>query len=377
MRLVLLATVATLVTACSPTPATSQTAKSFAVADIAKFDAPWAMTFLPDGRMLVTEKAGALKLVTADGKSAVVVNGTPPVDSAGQGGLMDVVLHPDFAANRLVYLSWSESGPGGKGVALGRGKLAETQVQCVRAPCPPQAAIEGFETIFRARPYVSGNGHYSGRIAFSPDGKHLFFTNGERQKFTPAQDKSMTLGKVLRLTLDGKPAPGNPLAAQGFQPEVWSYGHRNLLGIAFDAQGRLWEQEMGPQGGDEVNLILPARNYGYPNVSNGSHYGGRDIPDHKPGDGYEPPKVWWNPSISPGGLMIYSGGLFPQWKGDAFIGGLGSAALIRVDLDGESAKKGDQWDMDARIREVEQGPDGAIWLLEDGEGGRLLKLTPR
>ncbi len=377
MRLALLAMTAALATACSPTPATSQTAKPFAIAEVAKFNAPWAMTFLPDGRMLVTEKAGTLKLVSGDGKVAANVSGTPAVDSGGQGALMDVVLHPGFASNGLVYLSWSERGAGGKGVALGRGRLVETQVQCVRAPCPPQAALEGFQVLFRARPYVSGDGHYSGRIAFSPDGQYLFLTNGERQKFTPAQDKSMTLGKVLRLTPEGKPAPGNPLEAQGFQPEVWSYGHRNLLGIAFDAEGRLWEQEMGPKGGDEVNLILPGRNYGYPNASNGSHYDGRDIPDHKPGDGFEPPKVWWNPVISPGGLMIYSGDLFPQWKGDAFIGGLSSKALVRVDLNGESAAKGDQWDMGERIREVEQGPAGSIWVLEDEPGGRLLKLTPR
>lgn len=376
MRLALLATAAAIVTACGPTAATSQTAKPFTTTEVAKFDAPWAMTFLPDGRMLVTEKAGALKLASADGKVVAGVSGVPTVDSAGQGGLMDVVLHPQFASNRMVYLSWSESGAGGKGVALGRGRLVEKEVQCVRAPCPPQAMLEGFEVLFRARPYVSGNGHYSGRIAFSPDGQYLFFTNGERQKFTPSQDKAMTLGKVLRLTPEGKPAPGNPLATQGFQPEVWSYGHRNLLGIAFDAQGRMWEQEMGPKGGDEVNLIKPGINYGYPNVSNGDHYDGRDIPDHKAGDGFEAPKVWWNPVISPGGLMIYSGDLFPQWKGDAFIGGLSSEALVRVDLDGENAKKGDQWAMGERIREVEQGPDGAIWVLEDGDGARLLKLTP-
>jgi glucose/arabinose dehydrogenase len=186
------------------------------------------------------------------------------------------------------------------------------------------------------------------------------------------------LGKVLRLTPDGKPAAGNPLAAQGFDPAVWSYGHRNLLGIAFDGAGHLWQQEMGPKGGDELNLILPGRNYGWPNASNGSNYDGSDIPDHRPGDGYEAPKVWWNPVISPGGLMIYSGSLFPQWRGDAFIGGLSSKSLIRVDLNGTSAAKGDQWDMGARIREVEQGPDGAIYVLEDGgdSQGRLIKLTP-
>lgn len=348
----------------------------FQVTPIAAFNEPWAMTFLPDGRMLVTEKSGTLKLVSADGKISAEVSGAPTVDSGGQGGLMDVVLHPDFANNGMVYLSWSESGAGGKGVALGRGKLVETQVQCVRAPCPAVASLEGFTTIFRASPFVSGDGHYSGRIAFSPDG-HLFFTNGERQKFDPAQDKSATLGKVLRLNDDGTPAKDNPLAAQGFRPEVWSYGHRNLLGLTFDAEGRLWEQEMGPQGGDEVNLIKAGANYGYPKVSNGSHYGGKDIPDHKAGDGYEAPKVWWNPSISPGGLMFYDGKLFPEWKGSLLLGGLSSEALLRVKIDGDKASKADQWPMGARIREVEEGLDGAIWVLEDGPSGRLLKLTPK
>jgi len=191
---------------------------------------------------------------------------------------------------------------------------------------------------------------------------------------------TMTLGKVLRLTPDGKPAPGNPFAGQaGARPEIWSYGHRNLLGIAFDAQGNLWEQEMGPKGGDEVNLIQAGKNYGYPKASNGSHYDDRDIPDHAAGDGFEAPKIWWNPSISPGGMMIYSGDMFPAWKGDAFIGGLSSQSLLRIDLDGTNAKKGDQWPMDNRIREAEQGPDGAIWLIEDGTrgaAGRLIKLTP-
>ncbi|WP_294395400.1 PQQ-dependent sugar dehydrogenase [uncultured Sphingomonas sp.] len=375
MRTALLSTAMLLLAACSSGPGQAADAPAagvgklpFTVTPVAAFDAPWAMTFLPDKRMLVTEKAGRLLLVTADGGSRLTVAGTPAVFSQGQGGLMDVVLHPAFATNRLVYLSWSEEGPGGQGVALGRGKLVESG---------GQARLESFQVLFRAQPFVSGTqGHFSGRIAFSPDGKYLFFTNGERQKFDPAQDAKATLGKVLRLTPEGKPAPGNPLAARSFNPAVWSYGHRNLLGIAFDAQGNLWEQEMGPKGGDEVNLILPGRNYGWPQASNGSHYDGRDIPDHKPGDAFEPPKVWWNPVISPGGLMIYSGNLFPQWKGDAFIGGLSSMALVRVHLDGTNASKGDQWDMGKRIREVEQGPDGAIYLLEDKAGGRLLRLTP-
>ena len=345
--------------------------RPFTVTPVADFDAPWAMTFLPDGRMLVTEKDGRLMLASADGARRTVVAGLPPVNSAGQGGLMDVVLAPDFLRSRNVYLSASVAGAGGKGVVLMRGKMVEAN---------GQPRLDGVTTIFSARPFVAGDGHYSGRIAFAPDGKHLFFTNGERQKFTPAQDPKATLGKVLRLTLDGKPAPGNPLASKGFAPEVWSYGHRNLLGIAFDAQGNLWEQEMGPKGGDELNLIVAGRNYGYPLVSDGDHYDGRDIPDHATRPDLERYKVNWTPVISPSGLMIYSGGLFPAWKGDAFIGGLSSKALVRVDIDGTNARKGDQWDMGARIREVEQGPDGAIWVLEDGgrgSQGRLLKLTPK
>lgn len=350
---------------------TTSATKPFKTSVIADFDAPWAMTFMPDGRMLVTEKAGEMILFDPKNGTKIPVAGIPPVDSEGQGALMDVVLAPDFARNRTVYFSFSEAGQGGKGVALATGAFHQASDGTTK--------LDGVKVIFRASQYVDGNGHYSGRIAFSPDGRYLFFTNGERQKFDPAQDPRSTLGKVLRLNLDGTPAAGNPLAAKGFHPAVWSYGHRNLLGIAFDKDGRLWEQEMGPKGGDEVNLIRPGLNYGYPRVSNGSHYDGRDIPDHKAGDGYEAPKLWWNPVISPAGLAYYSGDLFPQWKGSLFIGGLSSQALIRVKLDGDNASKADQWDMGARIREVEQGPDGALWLLEDGgrgSEGRLLKLTP-
>lgn len=347
------------------TEARPPAAKPFVATPIAKFNAPWAMTFLPDGRMLVTEKAGGLILLSANGKTRKTLAGSPAVDSEGQGGFMDVVTGPEFATDRSIYLSYVErKADGTKGVVLAKAQLGGD-------------ALQGLKVIFRASNYVSGNGHYSGRIAFSPDGKYLFFTNGERQKFDPAQDPKSTLGKVLRLTPDGQPAPGNPLAAKGFNPAVWSYGHRNLLGIAFDAQGRLWEQEMGPKGGDEVNLIVPGRNYGWPIVSNGNHYDGRNIPDHPLRPEFEAPKVSWNPVISPAGLMIYSGSMFPAWKGNIFIGGLSSEALVRVEVNGYAAREVSRYAMNARIREVEQGPDGAVWVLEDGEsGGRLLKLTP-
>lgn len=358
--------------ACSPStrgaaPAASGT-KPFTETVVADFDSPWAMAFLPDGRALITEKDGRLKLWEADGPVSDVT-GVPAVDDAGQGGLMDIALAPDFSTSNKIYFSYSEAGDGGKGVALATAKLNLQR---------NQPNLEDVKVIFRADPKLDGNGHYSGRIAFSPDGKYLFFTNGERQKFDPAQDPKSTLGKVLRLNLDGTPAAGNPLAAKGFNPAIWSYGHRNLLGIAFDKDGRLWEIEMGPKGGDEVNLVKPGLNYGWPKASNGSHYDGRDIPDHKAGDGFEPPKVWWNPSISPADIMIYSGDMFKDWKDSAFIPALSGQALIRVKLDGDKASKADQWAMGARIREVEQGPDGAIWLLEDGSSeGRMIKLTPK
>jgi glucose/arabinose dehydrogenase len=375
MRLLPIAAVPFVLIACTAAqPGNSQEgaaatgALPFTVTPVADFDAPWAMTFLPDGRMLVTEKVGKLILLSADGKTKTEVTGVPAVDSAGQGALKEILLAPDYASSKRVYFSFSESGPGGKGVVLARATLTDGA-----APM-----LTGVERLFQASPYVEGSGHYSGRIAFAPDGRHLFFTNGERQKFDPSQDPKSTLGKVLRLTLDGKPAGDPGLTAKGFHPAIWSYGHRNLLGIAFDSAGNLWEQEMGPKDGDEVNLILPGRNYGYPIVSDGDHYDGRVIPDHDTRPEFEAPKVSWKQAISPGGLMVYSGKMFPQWKGDLFIGGLSSQALVRVDVTGTSAAKGDQWPMGARIREVEEGPDGAIWVLEDGgrgSQGRLLKLT--
>ncbi|HRW18628.1 MAG TPA: PQQ-dependent sugar dehydrogenase [Dermatophilaceae bacterium] len=333
----------------------------------ATFDEPWAMTFLPDGRALVTQRGGQLLLVDPERGASRPVVGTPQVVVAGQGGLGDVILAPTHASDGGIYLSWVERGDGGTGAAVGRARL--------RTDGEPR--LEGLEVIWRQTPKTSGDGHFGHRLLASPDGRQLFVTSGDRQKFDPAQDPGATLGKVLRLDLDGRPAAGNPLADRGgVTAEIWTMGHRNPLGIAADASGEIWVAEMGPQGGDEVNLLVPGRNYGWPKASNGSHYGGGEIPDHTPGDGFEPPKMWWNPSISPGSLMIYQGTLFPQWRGDAFVGALSGQALIRIDLDGREAVRGEQWPMGARIREVEQGPDGAIWLLEDGPGGRLVKLTP-
>ena len=353
--------------------ATAQAAQGqpFKVQAVADFDEPWAMTFLPDGRLLVTEKKGELKLLGPDGKIGTVA-GTPDVAYGGQGGLGDVVLHPDFANNAQIYLSWVEAGEGGtKGAAVGRGTLVLDNQGGGR--------IDGLQVIWRQEPKVTGNGHFSHRIAFSPDG-YLFITSGERQKFDPAQDLEQNLGKVIRLTDTGGIPSDNPFYNQGrVKAQIWSYGHRNLLGIAFAPDGRLWTHEMGPKGGDEFNLIEKGSNYGYPIVSNGNHYDGKDIPDHATRPEFNAPEVTWNPVISPAGLIIYTGNMFPQWKGNAFIGGLSSKSLVRVAIDGTNAREAERWDMGARIREVEQGPDGAIWLLEDGGNGsqgRLLELTP-
>lgn len=353
----------------------SPSRKPFTTEAVFTFDEPWAMAFLPDGRLLVTEQAGKLRVLDIGKRSAGEVSGVPAVVHAGQGGLGDVVLHPRFADNGLVYLSYAEAGEGdARGAAVARGKLA--------LDADGGGALSGVEVIWRQVPKVTGGGHYGHRIAFSPDGAHLFVSSGERQKFDPAQDMQGNLGKIVRLDDDGSVPADNPFAAQGgVAAQVWTSGHRNPLGLAFDAQGRLWNTEMGPRGGDELNLVSKGDNYGYPIVSNGDHYDGRDIPDHPTRPEFHAPAVSWNPSISPAGLLFYSGDVFPDWKGDAFIGGLSSQALVRVSFDGDRAREAARYDMGARIRDIEQGPDGGIWVLEDedaddGSQGRLLKLVP-
>lgn len=356
--------------------AQEKTRLPFQSTPMGQFKEPWAMTFLPDGRLLVSEKKGALKLVALGATPAAnkvgEISGVPAVAYGGQGGFGDVVLHPQFASNGWVYFSYAEVGKDDtRGGAVARAKLTLDE--------KGGGALSDLSVIWRQVPKVSGNGHYGHRIAFGPDGK-LWITSSERQKFTPAQDMKSNLGKIIRLNDDGSVPADNPFAKQGgVAAQVWSLGHRNALGIAFDAQGRLWEQEMGPEGGDELNLIERGKNYGYPIVSNGNHYDGRDIPDHPTRPEFEAPKVSWNPVISPAGLLIYSGKAFPDWNGDAFIGGLSSKSLVRIEFDGTQAREAARYDMGQRIREVEQGPDGNLWLLEDekeGSGGRLLKLSP-
>jgi glucose/arabinose dehydrogenase len=331
-------------------------------------DEPWAMTFLPDGRLLITEKEGRLLVVTQDGRQSDPVSGVPEVDYGGQGGLGDVVLHPDYESNGVVYLSYAEAGKGDvRGAAVLRATLELTE---------NGGALTGQHVVWRQDPKVSGSGHYGHRIAFDKDG-YLFISSGERQKFDPAQDMRQNLGKVIRLRDDGSVPEDNPFFRQGgVAAQVWSLGHRNPLGLAFAPDGRLWELEMGPRHGDELNLVVKGSNYGYPIVSNGDHYSGAEIPDHDTRPEFSAPKAYWVPAISPAGLVIYDGSQFPQWRGNAFIGGLSSQSLVRVQIDGDDAAEAERFDMGRRIREIEQGPDGAIWLLEDGGDGRLLKLTP-
>ncbi|VWX59885.1 PQQ-dependent sugar dehydrogenase [Sphingorhabdus sp. 109] len=342
--------------------------KPFETTAIASFDEPWAMTFLPDGRMLISEKAGKLQLVDAKGQKTEI-SGVPKVAYGGQGGFGDIVLAPDYATSNMVYLSWVEEGEDDtRGAVVGRAKLVLSG---------QKPALRNLQTIWTQTPKVTGKGHYSHRIAFSPDGKYLFIGSGDRQKFDPAQDMKANLGKIVRLYPDGSIPKDNPFVDQeDALPEIWSLGHRNILGLAFDSEGRLWNQEMGPKDGDELNLVQRAANYGYPVVSEGDHYDGEIIPNHDTHPEFEAPKVAWVPTIAPSGLIFYSGDLFPAWKGSAFLGGLASQALIRVSFEGDSAKEAERFLMDSRIREVEQGPDGALYVLEDGENGRLLKLTP-
>jgi glucose/arabinose dehydrogenase len=335
----------------------------------ATFDQPWAMAFLPDGRVLVTEKPGNLKLYNPTTNTTGTITGVPSVQFGGQGGLGDVALHPQFASNRYVYFSYAEAGANStRGAVIARAALTLDN--------NGGGSLGTSQVVWRQSPKVSGEGHYSHRMLFDSSGK-LWVTSGDRQKLDPAQDMNSALGKVLRLNDDGTVPSDNPFASQGgVTAQVWSFGHRNPLGIARDGAGRIWTNEMGPLHGDELNLIERGANYGWPRVSNGSHYDGVDIPDHAANDGYNAPEAWWNPSICPSSMMIYSGDLFPYFKGHGFIGGLCSQAIVRIQFDGTTAREAERYAMGRRIREIEQGPDGAIWVLEDGSSGRLLRLTP-
>lgn len=344
----------------------------FQVDRVADFDDPWALTFLPDGRLLVTEKAGDLRLVDVNDGSSASIAGVPDVAYRGQGGFGDVVLHPDYADNGLVYLSYSE--PDAR-AAVARARLELTD---------GGGELADFAVIWRQSVEIPRRGHFGQRIAFGHG--YLWISSGERQQGDPAQDMAVNLGKIVRLNYDGSVPEDNPFAGLGgVTAQIWSLGHRNPLGLAFDPDGQLWSAEMGPQGGDEFNRIERGANYGWPVVSNGVNYGGGHIPDHDTRPEFTAPAVYWlrdtdaGNSISPSSLMFYSGDAFPAWRGNAFVGGLAGEFISRIEFVDGQAREAERFDMGMRIRGLAQGPDGAIWALEDasrGGNGRLYKLSP-
>ncbi|MBJ8450692.1 PQQ-dependent sugar dehydrogenase [Acinetobacter bereziniae] len=342
--------------------------QSYRVEKVATFDEPWAMTELADGRLLITERSGKLKLYDPSSSQSIDILGVPPVAYGGQGGLGDIALHPDYKNNHQIYLSYAEKGNGGYGAVVVRGELNLQE---------KNPRIRNIKRIWEQVPKVSGQGHYAHRMLFGKDGK-LWISSGERQKFDPAQDMKSNLGKVIRLNDDGSVVADNPFTQQGeIGKQVWSLGHRNPLGIAFDHKDQLWVVEMGPKGGDELNLIHKGENYGYPIVSNGDHYSGKEIPDHVTRPEFKAPEISWTPVISPSNLVFYQKQLFPQWTNKALIGGLSSEAIIVVDTESKPVREIQRLDMKQRIRDIYPAHDGSIWVLEDGKNAGLLRLLPK
>jgi aldose sugar dehydrogenase len=326
---------------------------------------PWGLAFLPDGRMLVTERPGRLRVV-ADGQVSQPLGGVPRVQAQGQGGLLDVALDPDFAANRLVYLTFSEPGEGGASTAVARGRLNDAG-----------SALEKTEVVFRQMPKVSGGIHFGSRLAFSRDGK-LFVTMGDRGKFDPAQDLSVHIGKIVRINPDGSVPQDNPFVGRAnARPEIWTYGNRNVQAAAVHPQtGALWEAEHGPRGGDELNLAEAGKNYGWPLVSWGRHYDGRDIPDPPTRPDLAGSVHQWTPVIGASGMAFYTGDALSGWRGDVLVGGLVSQGIVRLTLDGARVAGEERISLGARIRDVRQGPDGFVYALTDADNGRILRLRP-
>lgn len=345
----------------------------FVVNDVATdLKQPWAIAFLPDRRMLVTQKhEGSLLVVSADGRKSPAVLGVPKVFGQGQSGLLDVEVAPDFASSKLIYLSYVEPREGGNGLSVARAELALGE----------QPKLEQLKVIFRAMPTLDSDKHAGGRLVFSRDG-HLFITLGERsikEGRVQAQDLKSDFGKVVRILPDGTIPKDNPFVERkDARPEIWSSGHRNPLAAAFDARQRLWVTEMGPRGGDELNLVEKGKDYGWPTIGYGEEYSGAAIHEKTQAPGMEQPVYYWDPVISPGAMAIYDGDLFPEWRGNIFIAGLSGQALVRLQLENDRVTGEERLlkDRGERLREVTQGPDGALYLLTDGSGGKLLKLTP-
>ncbi len=344
------------------------------VAEVASgFNMPWALAFVPDGRMLVTEKAaGTIRIVTPRGDKSAPWSGLPDVDVRGQGGMMDVELGPDFERSRMVCFSYAEPRAGGNGLAVARGRLQDGA-----AP-----RLTDMQVIFRAQPTLDSTMHFGGRLSFAPDGM-LFVTLGERSDLpgrVQAQKPDSHFGKTVRIRADGTVPPDNPGARlPGGRPEIWSWGHRNALAQGFDAQGRLWQVEMGPRGGDELNLVQAGKDYGWPTIGFGKEYSGAPIHSTSQADEMEQPRYYWDPVISPSGMVVYRGAMFPAWKGNVLVGALSGKALVRLVLDGDRVTGEERLltERGQRIREVAQAPDGAIWLLTDDANGKLLRLSAR
>ena len=406
--------VAALALAVSPSLAVAQinagtqapdTNTPFTVTKVATFNLPWRIAFLPDGRMLITEKVGPLWLVTQDG-AKTQVSGVPKSQLVSQGGMLGVFLSPNYSTDHFVYLTYSEPDDTGRAtsLAMARARLViDTKTEA-------GPSLEGLEVLWRQMPKGIG-GQFGAQIAFSPDGQYLYLAVGERQRMTPAQDPDQELGKILRLTLDGKPAPGNPNAGKtgakevpligtprntevaktapvlstytfpgpNLAPsEIWTSGHRTPYGLAFAPDGRLWEVEHGPQGGDELNLIEPGKNYGWPLVSYALNYDNTPIPSPDTRPDLAKPVIYWTPVIAPGNLVFYKGAMFPQWNGSALISGLKTNSLNRVVFDDKGgATPAERWNVGFRVRDVEVGPDGSLWLLEDTNNGGLYHVVKK
>jgi aldose sugar dehydrogenase len=372
----------------------------FTLTQVATFNLPWRIAFLPDGRMLITEKVGPLWLVTQQGAKTPVSN-VPAVLAQGQGGMLGVYLSPNYASDHFVYLTYSEPGePSGSSLALARAKLSITD---------GAASLDGLQVIWRDGARGRG-GQFGAAVAFSPDKKFLFLTVGDRQRMTPAQDPNSPLGKILRLTLDGKPAPGNPQAGKtgaatldiinpprdtelaksaptvfsysfpgpNLTPsETWATGFRTPYGLAFAPDGRLWEVEHGPRGGDELNLIEAGKNYGWPLVSYSVNYNGTPIPSPDTRSDLVKPVIYWTPIVAPGSLTFYNGKMFPQWNGSALMGGLATRSITRITFDGKGgAATAERWNVGHQIRDVAVAPDGALWVIENTTSGGLFRITP-
>ncbi len=332
---------------------------------------PWGLAFLPDGRMLVTERDGRLRVVGSDGRSSRPVAGLPEVDAGGQGGLLDIVTSPDFAADRTIYWSFSEARrEGGNGTSVARGRLSADA-----------SRIEGATVVFRQQPAVRGSLHFGSRLVFDRSGA-LFVTLGDRySRKESAQDLKTHLGKVVRIAPDGSVPGDNPFKGRegGALPEIWSYGHRNVQGAALHpSTGRLWTLEHGARGGDEINIPAKGRNYGWPVITYGVDYSGLKIGEGTRKDGMEQPIYFWDPSIAPSGAAFVTGDRFPGWRGDLLVGALAGRMLLRLELDGERVVAEERLltELGARIRDVRQGPDGLIYLLTDADDGRILRIRP-